>query len=233
MTKFLKAWIVLFVLTFLPLASCTLISSTEPSQEAVEESAPASEPQQSPDPFGEAVNSAMAAATAAQTAKTSEEWGKVVTLWTEAIRLMKEVPTESESYETAQKKAVEYQPNLEYANKMKASIDNQPKFDGKVSADTFKGEWPFTVASGEVKCVQLGGQQALTFYTEATGLTYGLNGTADAMLQKSEGKIPNLYDIWLYDPALKSVFEAQGAVEKTPRISIKDIQDLARSLCPK
>jgi hypothetical protein len=66
--------------------------------------------------FRDAVNQAMEAAKLAQTAKTSEEWTKVAASWQQSINLMKAVPEASPNYETAQKKAVEYQTNLEYAH---------------------------------------------------------------------------------------------------------------------
>ncbi|HIK45393.1 MAG TPA: hypothetical protein IGR64_10970 [Leptolyngbyaceae cyanobacterium M65_K2018_010] len=67
------------------------------------------------DPFREAVNAAQNAANLAQTAKTSAEWQVVADSWAQAIALMKQVPESSPNYAVAQQKAVEYQPNLAYA----------------------------------------------------------------------------------------------------------------------
>lgn len=68
-----------------------------------------------PDPWSEAVTTAIAAGESAQTAKTADEWKGAVDLWGAAIELMKSVPESSEHYETAQKKVLEYHPNLQYA----------------------------------------------------------------------------------------------------------------------
>ncbi len=82
--------------------------------------------------FADAVNSAMAAAASAQTARTSEEWGNVASLWSRAIELMKAVPQASENYQTAQQKAVEYQPNLEYAQQnLDAQVSSIPESETK------------------------------------------------------------------------------------------------------
>jgi cytoskeletal protein RodZ len=66
-------------------------------------------------PWYDAVNKALAASNAVQKAKTPEEWQKVVTLWEEAIDLMKKVPQSDANYALAQQKAVEYEKNLTYA----------------------------------------------------------------------------------------------------------------------
>jgi hypothetical protein len=65
--------------------------------------------------FGEAVNKAMSAATITQSATSKDDWNLVASQWQEAIALMKAVPGASPNYALAQKKVVEYQPNLEYA----------------------------------------------------------------------------------------------------------------------
>ena len=66
-------------------------------------------------PWYDAVNKALAASNAVQKAKTPEEWQKVVTLWEEAIDLMKKVPQSDTNYALAQQKALEYEKNLTYA----------------------------------------------------------------------------------------------------------------------
>jgi hypothetical protein len=79
----------------------------------VTSASPASSPQ--PNSFREAVNKAMSAATITQSAKSKDDWNLVASQWQEAIALMKAVPASSPNYALAQKKVVEYQPNLDYA----------------------------------------------------------------------------------------------------------------------
>lgn len=97
----------------LNIASCSQDTSggtSEPVAEVAEE-APR------PDTFEEASSNAMAAAEATQTAQTPDEWNEVATSWQKAIKLMQAVPESSANYQTAQRKAVEYQANLEYAQR--------------------------------------------------------------------------------------------------------------------
>jgi hypothetical protein len=70
---------------------------------------------QSDEPFKDAVNRATAAAEAAQTAQGPDQWKAVAVLWQQAITLMEAVSESDENYTTAQQKAVDYQPNLDYA----------------------------------------------------------------------------------------------------------------------
>ncbi len=65
--------------------------------------------------FREAVNKATRAATLAQSAKSKEEWNVVVNEWQSAIDMMKSTPSSDPNYEIAQKKVIEYQKNLNYA----------------------------------------------------------------------------------------------------------------------
>lgn len=65
--------------------------------------------------FRNAVNIAINASKLAQSAETEEEWNLVASQWQEAVTMMKKVPPESANYELAQKKAIEYQKNLAYA----------------------------------------------------------------------------------------------------------------------
>ncbi len=67
------------------------------------------------DPFRDAVKYAQDAAVLVQSAKTQEDWQKVVEKWEEAIAQMKAVPESSPNYQNAQKKAAEYEKNLNYA----------------------------------------------------------------------------------------------------------------------
>lgn len=83
---------------------------------AAEQSAPGeSGTSEAVDPFEQAVNSAIKAGEMAQTAQTQQEWQKVAEQWSDAIAKMEAVPETHEKYETAQQKATQYQPNLEYA----------------------------------------------------------------------------------------------------------------------
>lgn len=68
--------------------------------------------------FEEALSKGIGAATIAQTSHSKEDWELVAAKWGEAIDLLKSVPKSSSSYALAQKKVVEYQTNLNYANKM-------------------------------------------------------------------------------------------------------------------
>lgn len=73
--------------------------------------------------FRVAVNNAMAAAELTQTAETPQEWKTVAQHWQDAIALMKVVPPHSAEHPLAQKKVVEYQGNLEYAQKEAEKAD--------------------------------------------------------------------------------------------------------------
>jgi hypothetical protein len=70
---------------------------------------------ESGDAFRDAVNAATAAANLTQTATTGAEWQAVADSWSQAITLMKQVPSTHPKYAVAQAKAVEYQTNLAYA----------------------------------------------------------------------------------------------------------------------
>jgi hypothetical protein len=91
-------------------------------------STPASPATSSPqrDIFGEAVNKAINAATITQSAKSKDDWNLVVSQWQEAIALMKKVPASRSNYTVAQKKAVEYQSNLDYAKQRAAVSPAKP-----------------------------------------------------------------------------------------------------------
>jgi hypothetical protein len=104
-----------------PLASQAPSATNAPMNPA---SPATSSPQR--DIFGEAVNKAMSAATITQSAKSKEDWNLVVSQWQEAIALMKTVPASSSNYTVAQKKAVEYQSNLDYAKQRAAVSQTKP-----------------------------------------------------------------------------------------------------------
>lgn len=63
--------------------------------------------------FRNAVNHGMEAANLSQNAKNTQEWEKVAQKWNLALTQMKNVPVTDPNYDTAQKKVVEYQLNLE------------------------------------------------------------------------------------------------------------------------
>ncbi|MCT7983901.1 OmpA family protein [Laspinema sp. A4] len=69
------------------------------------------------DPFGEAVKKATSAATLTQAAKTPEQWLQVAKQWQEAIAFLEAVPQTNANHGMAQVKIVEYQKNLQYAQK--------------------------------------------------------------------------------------------------------------------
>ncbi|QFS48859.1 hypothetical protein GXM_06353 [Nostoc sphaeroides CCNUC1] len=69
------------------------------------------------DTFREAVSKAINAANLTQLAKSPDEWKTVVSQWEAAIALMKSVPSSSPNYIVAQQKIIEYQRNLNYAEK--------------------------------------------------------------------------------------------------------------------
>ncbi|MHC0063047.1 hypothetical protein ACWATR_08985 [Nostoc sp. UIC 10890] len=69
------------------------------------------------DTFREAVSKAINAANLTQSAKSPDEWKTVVSQWKAAIALMKAVPSSSPNYAIAQQKIIEYQKNLNYADK--------------------------------------------------------------------------------------------------------------------
>ncbi|QKQ76215.1 hypothetical protein [Nostoc sp. TCL240-02] len=69
------------------------------------------------DTFREAVSKAINAANLTQSAKSPDEWKIVVSEWEAAIALMKTVPSSSPNYAIAQQKIIEYQKNINYAQK--------------------------------------------------------------------------------------------------------------------
>lgn len=102
-----------------PVASQSPLSKPSPSPIIESSPIPSPSPVSSPqsDVFREAVNKAISAAQLTQSAKSKAEWNQVASEWESAIALMKTVPESSQNYALAQKKAIEYQGNLEYANR--------------------------------------------------------------------------------------------------------------------
>jgi hypothetical protein len=83
-----------------------------------------------------------------------------------------------------------------------------------ISAATWTGgTWPFTVAEGDLGCINQGRMQIQTF--TAGGITYSLNWAA-----KGTGRYPPVDAVWRADP-------------KVPRakVDIAEVMDKARSLC--
>ncbi len=68
-----------------------------------------------PDRFEMALDKAYGALTISQSAQGAEDWHLIATQWKEAISLMKTVPARSPNKAIAQKKIVQYQQNLKYA----------------------------------------------------------------------------------------------------------------------
>jgi hypothetical protein len=102
-----------------PVASQSPLPKPSPSPIIESSPIPSPSPISSPqsDVFREAVNKAISAAQLTQSAKSKGEWNQVANQWESAIALMKTVPESSQNYPLAQKKAIEYQGNLEYANR--------------------------------------------------------------------------------------------------------------------
>jgi uncharacterized protein (DUF924 family) len=104
-----------------PVASQTSIPVSSQTPMVIPSPVPSvsSEPPQpsQTDPFQKAVNKGMNAATLTQSAKSKDEWNLVASEWQEAIALMKAVPLSHAQHTTAQQKAIEYQRNLDYAQK--------------------------------------------------------------------------------------------------------------------
>ncbi len=110
-----------------PPSPVTVPTGQAPAGQTPTGQAPAAAPNvpQSQRPFHDAVNQAMAAANAVQTAKTQAEWQNVVTLWQNAIALMKQVPPEHPRHDVAQQKVTEYTGYLQYAQKNAAAKAGQ------------------------------------------------------------------------------------------------------------
>ena len=67
------------------------------------------------DRFESALDKAYGALTITQSAQGAEDWRLIAAQWSEAIALMKTVPAHSPDKVIAQKKIIEYQQNLKYA----------------------------------------------------------------------------------------------------------------------
>jgi hypothetical protein len=74
--------------------------------------------------FRDAVNAAMRAAQLTQTATTPQDWQAIVQSWELAIAKMKAVPANDSNAAIAQRKAIEYTKNLDYARQALARQAN-------------------------------------------------------------------------------------------------------------
>ncbi|OCR02908.1 hypothetical protein BCD67_16665 [Oscillatoriales cyanobacterium USR001] len=90
-----------------------MVAGTSNNGETIENEPPSSIAES--DPFREGVNKAIEASALAQSAQTKEDWELVASNWQEAVKLMKSVPPSNSNHAVAQKKAIEYQKNLKYA----------------------------------------------------------------------------------------------------------------------
>lgn len=85
---------------------------------------PTIKPQQiEPNQFDMALDKASGALTISQSAQSSDDWNLVVNQWREAIALMKSIPATSPNKSLAQKKLVQYQHNLSYAQQQASRPD--------------------------------------------------------------------------------------------------------------
>ncbi|HEY9762992.1 MAG TPA: hypothetical protein V6D07_10735 [Trichocoleus sp.] len=109
-----------------PVAQPQPAETTSPDPVASPQTQPSSQPQASADPFRDAVNLAGEASQLVQTAQTSEDWKQVADTWQRAIDLMQQVPQSSPNYAIAQQKAVEYLPNLQYAQQTYERLTASP-----------------------------------------------------------------------------------------------------------
>ncbi|MGB3404369.1 MAG: hypothetical protein WBA77_16920 [Microcoleaceae cyanobacterium] len=69
------------------------------------------------DPFKAAVNQAIIAAELTQSAQDKLQWQQVANHWESALNLMKVVPSTHPHYAIARDRVIQYQKNLDYANK--------------------------------------------------------------------------------------------------------------------
>lgn len=116
----------------------TELPSEQPTQVAIAKSPP---PQTAklppplsvePDRFEIALDKAYGALTISQSAQGAEDWRLIAMQWSEAIALMKAVPAHSPHKAIAQKKLIQYQQNLKYAQQQ-ASRPIQPRPDSIVA----------------------------------------------------------------------------------------------------
>lgn len=101
--------------------ACSSLKSTNlPSQntQVVIQSPPPAKVKSLPvesDRFEQALDKAYGATTITQSAQSTEDWRSIAMQWSEAISLMKTVPARSPNKAIAQKKIIQYQKSLKYA----------------------------------------------------------------------------------------------------------------------
>ena len=92
--------------------------------------------------------------------------------------------------------------------------------------------WPFTVDSGELRCVQWNDEPAVTFYSPDRGIAYGVNSTGAAMIAAlNSADAPTIDAIWADDEEMKAELRAQGVTEGFPKVNLKPMIDQGLSLC--
>lgn len=117
--------------------------------------------------FRDAVNAAMKAAQLTQTAKTARDWQAIVQSWEQAIGHMKNVPIGDKNYGIAQRKAVEYGNNLNYARLALANQRQAASSSPSTGSQATRPKANGTQANG-VKANAAKGQQTLVMQTTAT-----------------------------------------------------------------
>lgn len=92
-----------------------------------------------------------------------------------------------------------------------------------ISATEFGTQWPFSVASGELECVEPG---AVTF--AANGKVYAVNGLAMSNSRNAE-----IREIWKDDTESQHAqyMIKQGRSDLVPKISLGPIIDRGTKLC--
>ncbi|MBF2077438.1 MAG: hypothetical protein IGR76_02685 [Synechococcales cyanobacterium T60_A2020_003] len=105
-----------------PSPTPSVATSPEPNAAGSPATSPEATPPASENAFQDGLAKGMAAATLAQTAKSTDDWGLVVSQWQQAIDAFKAVPESSPDYATAQQKIAEYEGNLAIAQQRLASI---------------------------------------------------------------------------------------------------------------
>lgn len=90
-----------------------------------------------PDRFEAALDKAYGALTISQSAQSTEDWRLIAMQWREAISLMKTVPTSSPHKAIAQKKLVQYQQKLEYAQQQASRpIQSRPESNATITPES-------------------------------------------------------------------------------------------------
>jgi len=102
-----------------------------------------------PNQFDIALDKASGALAISQSAQSPDDWGLVANQWNEAIALMKSVPASSPNKAIAQKKLVQYQQNLSYAQQqasrpvqVRPRVAVIPQTQSATSSDRFPVQAP-------------------------------------------------------------------------------------------